>query len=57
MNKYNYFTLAMCGLTGVMAFGVQMMQTNTRGKTFGKNMALIEERYGETHRKEIGETT
>ena len=28
-----------------------------RGKTFGRNHAVIEDKYGEVHRKEMGEHT
>ena len=51
------FTFAICGFTGAWAFNVQMKNTKARAETFGKNYEIINDKYGETHRKELGEHT
>ena len=49
------WTFALCGFTGMWAFHVQMKTTKVRGETFGRNYSVIDEKYGETHRKEMGD--
>jgi len=53
-NKYYFYNIFLCAGTGIFAFWLQMKQTMTRGKTFKRNFAIIEEKYGEIHKNEMG---
>ena len=56
-SKFNYYTLAVCGLTGMWAFHVQMKNTKVRGETFARNYAVINDKYGGMHKEQLGSTT
>ena len=54
-HKVNYMTLGVCGLMGLWAFKTQFNSTKVRGITFGRNHALIDEKYGKIHEESLGE--
>ena len=57
VNKYNYRTLGLCATMGWFVFWLQMKQTKIRSETFKRNFSLIEQKYGEMHRNELGQGT
>ena len=42
---------------GLWAFWVQMKTGKVRKETFGRNFEIIDEKFGELHKKELGEDT
>ena len=54
LNKYNFMTLGVCGALSLLGFWLQFKNTKIRGETFGRNYALLEDKYGEEHRQLFG---
>lgn len=55
IRKAYYVTLLMTSALLGINFYSGILVTMTRGETFGRNLAVIEQKYGEVHRQALGE--
>ena len=57
IRKAHYMSLLLGASILAVNFYSGILCTKIRGKTFGKNLAVIQDKYGESHKKAFGDDT